>query len=295
MKHKESFLKYITFEKRYSPHTVRSYENDLNQFYDFCMNIQSERSIIKVNFKDIRAWIVFLMGKGISARTVNRKISTLKTFFKFLMREGLVDSNPVDKVLTPRQEKVLPQFVEQNQMDELLDFYQFGDDFEGVRNRLIIEMLYVTGMRRAELINLKDFDIDISRLTIKVLGKRNKERIIPITKEFRKSIEAYRVVRNDINTDTVNSCFFLTKNGKKLYEKLVYRIVNKHLGLITTLEKKSPHILRHTFATHLLNRGADLNAIKELLGHSSLSATQIYTHNTFKKLKQIYKQAHPRA
>jgi integrase/recombinase XerC len=156
-------------------------------------------------------------------------------------------------------------------------------------------MLYVTGIRRAELINLKDNDIDISRLTIKVLGKRKKERIIPITKEFRKSIEAYRMLRNDIKTDTMNSCFYLTKSGKKLYEKLVYRIVNKHLELVTTLEKKSPHILRHTFATHLLNRGADLNAIKELLGHSSLSATEIYTHNTFKKLKQIYKQAHPRA
>ena len=295
MKHKESFLKYLTFEKHYSPHTLRSYENDLNQFYDFCMNTQSEHSIIKVNFKDIRAWVVFLMGNRISARTINRKISTLKTFFKFLMREGLIDSNPVDKVLTPKQEKKLPQFIEQAQMDELLDFYQFGDDFEGVRNRLIIEMLYLTGIRRAELINLKDIDIDISRLTIKVLGKRRKERIIPITKEFRKSIEAYRKVRNDIKTDTVNSCFFLTKSGKKLYEKLVYRIVNKHLELITTLEKKSPHILRHTFATHLLNRGADLNAIKELLGHSSLSATEIYTHNTFKKLKQIYKQAHPRA
>ena len=295
MKHKESFLKYLTFEKHYSPHTVRSYENDLNQFYDFCMNTQSEHSIIKVNFKDIRAWVVFLMENRISARTINRKISTLKTFFKFLMREGLIDSNPVDKVLTLKQEKKLPQFIEQAQMDELLDFYQFGDDFEGVRNRLIIEMLYVTGIRRAELINLKDIDIDISRLTIKVLGKRKKERIIPITKEFKKSIEVYRKVRNDIKTDTMNSCFFLTKSGKKLYEKLVYRIVNKHLELITTMEKKSPHILRHTFATHLLNRGADLNAIKELLGHSSLSATEIYTHNTFKKLKQIYKQAHPRA
>jgi integrase/recombinase XerC len=294
MKYKDSFLKYLEFEKRYSPNTVLSYENDLNQFYDFCRNIKGECSIIKVSFKDIRDWVVFLMENNISARTVNRKITTLKTFYKYLIREGLTNFNPADKVLTPKQEKKLPQFVEQVQMDQLLDFYDFGDDFNGVRNRLLIEMLYLTGMRRAELINLKDHDVDTLGLTIKVLGKRNKERIIPIHKEFIKSIEEYRILRNELKTGAGSIYFFLTKRGIKLYEKLVYRIVNKHLELVTTLEKKSPHILRHTFATHMLNRGADLNAIKELLGHANLSATEIYTHNTFEKLKQIYKRAHPR-
>ena len=235
------------------------------------------------------------MDNNISARTVNRKITTLKSFYKFLMREGIVDASPMDKILTPRQSKKLPEFVEVEKMNELLDKFEFGDDFQGMRNRLIIELLYATGMRRAELIQITDQDFDLHKFTVKVLGKRNKERLIPFTKELKQNIEQYISSRNTFLEISETDYFFVTNRGRKLYGKFVYRVVRKHLELITTIEKKSPHILRHTFATHMLNRGADLNAIKELLGHANLSATQIYTHNTFEKLKQIYKQAHPRA
>lgn len=236
-----------------------------------------------------------MMENDISARTVNRKIATLRTYYKFLLRRDLIKKNPMDKVLAPKQEKKLPEFVEMEKMNELLDVYDFGDDFPGIRNRLMIEMFYVTGMRRAELINLKDPDLDTRGLTIKVLGKRRKERLIPFTNELKRNIEHYLDARERTFGRPDMDYFFITEKGNRIYEKLVYRIVNRHLDLVTTIEKKSPHILRHTFATHMLNKGADLNAIKELLGHANLSATQIYTHNTFEKLKQIYKQAHPRA
>jgi integrase/recombinase XerC len=211
------------------------------------------------------------------------------------MRDGVVNASPMDKILAPRQEKKLPEFVEVEKMNALLDRYEFGDGFPGIRNRLIIELFYATGMRRSELINLADRNVDLQKGTIRVLGKRNKERIIPITNELKKNIEQYIEARTEFTGSEGGANFFVTDRGSRMYDKLVYRIVRKHLELVTTIEKKSPHILRHTFATHMLNRGADLNAIKELLGHSNLSATQIYTHNTFEKLKQIYKQAHPRA
>ncbi|UCG27478.1 MAG: tyrosine recombinase XerC [Bacteroidales bacterium] len=295
MKNKESFLKYLQFEKRYSINTIRSYRNDLSQFFQFTEDEFGHQDIHRIDHKGIRNWIVYMMENNISARSVNRKITTLKSFYKFLMREGIVQINPVEKVLTPKQEKKLPEFVDLEKMNELLDMYEFGDDFSGIRNRLIIELLYATGMRRSELVNLADRDVDLKKQTIRVIGKRNKERIIPFSTGLGKNIEMYIESRKEFTGTESGDYFFVTNRGQKIYEKLVYRIVRKHLDLVTTLEKKSPHILRHTFATHMLNRGADLNAIKELLGHSNLSATQVYTHNTFEKLKQIYKQAHPRA
>ena len=295
MKYKESFIKYLQFERRYSLNTIRAYNNDLSQFFQYTNEQYGHQDILKMDHKGIRNWMISLMDNNISARTVNRKITTLKSFYKFLMREGILDSSPMDKILSPRQSKKLPEFVEVEKMNELLDKFEFGDEFQGMRNRLIIELLYATGMRRAELIQITDQDLDLQKLTVKVLGKRNKERLIPFTKELKQNIEQYIISRNTFLEKQETDYLFVTDRGQKIYEKFVYRVVRKHLELITTIEKKSPHILRHTFATHMLNRGADLNAIKELLGHANLSATQIYTHNTFEKLKQIYKQAHPRA
>ena len=236
-----------------------------------------------------------LMESGNTARTANRKISALKTYFKYLLKEGIITVNPVAKVLTPKSDKKLPVFVNENQMNHLLDDIEFGDDFSGFRNRLIIETFYNTGARLSELISLKVTDVDFSQQVMKVLGKRNKERIIPLSSSFSDLLEKYSQTREVTFPNDGNEWLFLTGTGKKLYPRLVYRIVNRFLSLVTTLDKKSPHILRHTFATHILNQGADLNAIKELLGHANLSATEVYTHNTFEKLKSVYKQAHPRA
>lgn len=235
------------------------------------------------------------MEKDFSSLSVNRKISTLKTFFKFLLRENNIKSNPMDKVISPKSSKKLPSFVEEAQIIKLLDEFSFGDDFAGVRNKTIIEMFYNTGIRLSELIGIKHQDVDINNNTIKVLGKRNKERILPLQVSFIKSLRQYMEIKTSQFPELQHDCFFVTDKGNKMYEKFVYRIVNKYLNFVTTIEKKSPHILRHTFATHMLNHGADLNTIKELLGHANLAATQVYTHNTFEKLKSIYKQAHPRA
>jgi len=293
--YKDLFLKYLQFEKRFSVNTTKSYENDLKQFADFIEIIFNKNEIHLADEKLVRAWVVSLMEKDFSALTINRKISTLKTFFKFLLREGHIKSNPMDKVISPKKSKKLPSFIEEKQINNLLDDYAFGDDFPGVRNKTIVEMFYNTGMRLSELIGLTNNSIDLHNGTIKVVGKRNKERILPVHSHFLKSIKNYYLSRDQNFSNIEHDFFFVTDKGNKLYEKFVYRVVNKYLNLISTIEKKSPHILRHTFATHLLNHGADLNAIKELLGHANLSATQIYTHNTFEKLKTIYKQAHPRA
>ena len=294
--YKDLFLKYLQFEKRFSANTVKSYDNDLKQFADFVVANFKGEELHLVNEKVVRAWVVSLMEKDFSSLSINRKISTLKTFYKFLLREGHIKSNPMDKVVSPKVSKKLPSFVEEKQVNDLLDDYSFGDDFAGIRNKTIIEMFYNTGMRLSELIGLKDNSLDLHNNTIKVLGKRNKERIIPLNSSFVETLIKYKEIRNrEFSNQRENNFLFVTDKGNKLYEKFVYRIVNRYLNLITTIEKKSPHILRHTFATHLLNRGADLNAIKELLGHANLAATQVYTHNTFEKLKSIYKQAHPRA
>ncbi|WP_461641882.1 tyrosine-type recombinase/integrase [Labilibaculum euxinus] len=292
MSYKESFLSYLQFEKRYSVHTIISYDCDLTQFFDF-MSKNEVEEVKDVDFKSVRKWIVFLMNEGNSSRTVNRKLSSLKSFFKFLLRESVVDTNPMDRVVGPRQGKKLPGFVAEYAM-QLLREVEFGEGFEGVRDRLVVEMFYQTGMRLSELMNLKITSFDRGTSLVKVLGKRNKERIIPVSKGLEKLLDEYLEERN--RTFEERSDFlFVTKKGVPVYEKLLYRIVTKHLSKITTLAKRSPHVLRHTFATHLLNNGAELNAVKELLGHSNLSATQIYTHTTFERLNKVYKQAHPRA
>lgn len=292
---KDLFLKYLQFEKRFSINTIKSYDNDLSQFVVFIEKSFDKSEIHLSDDKQIRAWVVSLMEKDFSAISINRKISTLKTFYKFLLREGHIISNPMDKVTAPKISKKIPSFIEEKQINNLLDDFSFGEDFSGIRNKTIVEMFYNTGMRLSELIGLKDTNVDLHSGSLKVLGKRNKERIIPIHSSFLESVKKYIQERDKKFPDSENNYLFVTDKGNKLYEKFVYRIVNKYLNLVTTIEKKSPHILRHTFATHLLNHGADLNAIKELLGHASLSATQVYTHNTFEKLKTIYKQAHPRA
>ena len=295
MDHKESFLQYLKIEKRYSPLTVRSYLNDLDQF-DKYLNLQGlSGKPEEIGFHDVRSWIVSLIENGYSPVSIHRKISSLRVFYRHLRREGLVTNDPLEKVVLPKIRKRLPVFVDEGSLGKLLDEYEFGDDFDGIRNRTIIEMLYTTGMRRAELTGLRDADVDISGASVKVTGKRNKQRIIPLLKPFTAKLENYVRIRSEKFPDNRPEWFFVGNKGNKLYDKYVYNTVRKYLSMVTTIEKKGPHILRHTFATHMLNNGADLNSIKEFLGHANLSATQIYTHNSFEKLRKIYKQAHPRA
>jgi integrase/recombinase XerC len=287
-----SFLNNLEYEKRYSKRTIESYQIDLLQFNLFCDKIDIKLPL--ADSKLIRSWIVSLLEGGCSNRSVNRKISTLKSFYKYHLRQGSISINPLVKVDSLKIKKKLPVFVTENQIKRLFDDIEFGADLAGNRNKLIIELFYLTGIRLTELINLKFKDIDHANLTIKVLGKRNKERVIPVTISMLKSIDCYiDQLRKEL--DESSEYLFTTEKGMKMYPNLVYRIVKTALGLVTTLDKRSPHVLRHTFATHMLNNGAEISAIKELLGHSSLAATQVYTHNTFEKLKKIYKQAHPRA
>jgi integrase/recombinase XerC len=295
MDFKESFLQYLLVQKRYSHNTIISYRNDLGQFFSFLGSMGHTGEPGDITSHDIRAWIVSMMDNEISPVSVHRKISCLRVFYRYLMKEGLAGSNPLEKVVLPRRKKRLPVFVDENAIEDLLDRYEFGEDFRGVRNRTLIELFYFTGMRRAELIGLKDRDVDLSGDIIRVTGKRNKQRIIPLVDSFKAKLQEYILIRDQQFGSNTDGWFFVTDSGRKLYDKYVYNIVNKYLSLVTTIEKKSPHVLRHTFATHMLNRGADLNSIKEILGHANLSATQIYTHNTFEKLKEVYKQAHPRA
>jgi integrase/recombinase XerC len=294
----ERFLHYLQFEKRYSFHTVVSYRTDLEQFRIYLQNSYNTTEISEVTPVMIRSWFVALMENNISARSVNRKKTALKSFFKFQQKLGIIEENPLTKVLSPKTSKRLPAFVEEDKMKDILDHFpsEGKDEFSLLRDRLILEMFYATGMRLSELVNLKDTDVNLYDLQLKVLGKRNKERIIPFTGHLKTILEDYLMLkRNLYSTEDSKSWFFITSSGKKLYPRLVYGIVNHYLGLITTQEKKSPHTLRHTFATHMLNHGANLNTIKEILGHANLSATQIYTHNSIEKLKSLYKQAHPKA
>lgn len=283
------FLNFIKTEKRLSSHTIRSYTSDLNQFSKF---LSEECNIYlkvnKVSFQNIRSWIVFLLEKNLNPRSVNRKISVLKSYFKFLLQEGYISCNPVVKIISPKTSKRLPSFVDKDDIQYLLDKVKFESSHTGDRDRLIIEFFYVTGIRLSELINIKIFDIDFINNYVKVLGKRNKERLIPFSKNMTSKLQEF------INKYNLTEYLF-TNKGKKMYSKLVYRLVKKHIKLVSSIDNKGPHVLRHTFATHMLNNGADINAIKELLGHSNLNATQVYTHNSIEKLKSVYNQAHPRA
>lgn len=291
----DNFLQFLEFEKRYSLNTILSYRTDLTQFYLF-FNItddKSEQDVIKnINYKDIKEWIYSLSENKISNKSINRKISTLKKYYKFLLREEIISVSPLTKILSPKQNKKLTKFVNQDQIDKLLDDELFSNSKNQHTDKIIISLLYGTGMRLSELINLKVNDIFINERKLKVIGKRNKERFIPLHEGLIEEIKEYIDYRKTLMPE--NDFLLLNINGKKLYAKYVYRVVNKYLSIVTTIDKKSPHVLRHTFATHILNNGAELNAVKELLGHSNLSATQIYTHNTFEKIKNIYKQAHPR-
>ena len=287
---KNKFIKYLSAEKRFSEHTITSYSTDLDQFSIFLSEeYQISNEVSEISFQIVRSWIASLLEKGVTPRSVNRKISTLKTYFKFLIRENVISESPMLKIVAPKSKKRLPVFIEENQIEKLLNEVEFDEGFIGERDKLIIELFYVTGIRLSELINIKIFDINFSNSLIKVLGKRNKERLIPL------SINIVNELQTFVKKHNLNDYLFTNLGGTKVYTKLVYRVVKKYIGKISSVNKKSPHILRHTFATHMLNNGADINAIKELLGHANLSATQVYTHNTIEKLKTVYKQAHPRA
>jgi len=294
MSYQESFLKYLKFEKRCSDHTIVAYKKDLDQFEEFLFKTVGDFNILEVDRKIVRQWIVSLMELGDVPKTVVRKITTLKSFYKYLMRQEIIESSPAGMVITPKVPKKLPFFVDENSLHVLLDNGYFQKDFEGIRDKLMISLFYGSGMRLSELKNLKDTDILQAESLVRVLGKNRKERIIPYPGSMNPLINDYLLVRNAEFPDG-SPCLFVTSTGQPVYEKLIYRVVRKYLSLVTTLEKKSPHVLRHTYATHLLDRGADLNAVKELLGHSNLAATQIYTHTSTDKIQRIYKQAHPRA
>ena len=290
---KQRFLAYLQFEKRYSSHTVTAYRNDLEQFSGYLQQQYDLTEPEEATPQMIRSWLAYCMEQGTGPRSVSRKISTLKSFFKYLMRMEMISLDPMKQVTAPRISRRLPVFVEKDKMTELLDGTDFGEGYPGFRNRLIIELFYASGIRLSELTGLKETDIDFHHNTIKVLGKRNKERLIPFGYQCGIFLKEY--LNEKERCFGLTDILFLTDKGNPVYPRMIYRIVTEALGKVTTLEKRSPHVLRHTFATHLLNDGAELNAVKELLGHASLAATQVYTHNTIEKLKRIYKQAHPKA
>lgn len=293
MDYQESFVSYLQYEKRSSSHTVTAYKNDLDQFVQYCTKLIGEFNVNTVDVKLVRSWVVQLMENGFNPSTVNRKITTVKAFFRYLQKQKIVMLNPADSIPLPKIRKKLPYFVEESCLNSLLDNGFFDNEFIGTRDKLIISLFYGAGIRLSELTGLTDSSVDVRLCQIKVLGKRNKERIIPYPTSMNGLIQKYIELRTQL-FGTKAGVLLLTEKGKPVYEKLVYRVVNRELGKVTLLEKKSPHVLRHSYATHLMNNGADLNAVKELLGHSNLAATQIYTHTTFKKVHEIYKQAHPR-
>lgn len=289
----ESFLQYLRSEKRFSDHTLLAYENDLHQFSNFLEDQYEMEDLGKVNDKIVRSWMVQLSDLGLSARSINRKLSTLKSFYRFAKNNGYSGANPLENVMGPKQEQRLPEFVEEKEMKNLFSTVEFEDSFSGLRDKLIMDLFYQTGMRLSELRGLKVQDLYFSQKVLKVLGKRNKERLIPLHDGLIKEIEIYLIKRGEkVAADT--NALVIDNKGKMCNEKFVYRKVNSYLSMVTLTTKKSPHIIRHTFATHMLNRGADLNTIKEILGHANLAATQVYTHNSIDKLKSIYKQAHPK-
>lgn len=289
----ESFINFLLHQKRYSKNTVVAYQKDIEQLFDFSSKTYQVSSSNEITSNIIRSWLADLKETGHSNRTIIRKISSIKTFFKYLKKNDFVAHNPLTKIVTPKTDKPLPSFLKTEETSNLFDTELFSNNYIGKRDNLILEVFYATGMRLSELTSLTTESINLNSNHIKVIGKRNKERLIPITLSLKLKITEYLNYRKELSETT--NYLFLTDKGKKIYTKLVYRIVISYLSTVTNNNKKSPHILRHTFATHMLNNGADLNTIKEILGHSNLSATQVYTHNTIEKLKNIHKQAHPKA
>lgn len=291
----DSFLKYIQFEKRYSPKTVQSYQTDLHQFEKYLNSEFSGTTSAEANYGLVRSWVVSLVEAKLDTRSINRKIACLRSYYKFLMRQEIIDSDPMVKIKILKTKKKLPHFVNEQDIVKLLDNVIFPADYEGLRDRLIFELFYGTGMRLAELITLKENYVNLGDRTIRVLGKRNKERVIPFSSHLVSIIKEYQRVRNKDVEKKDHGYLLVTESGEPLYPMLVNRTVKKYMKLFTSVEKKSPHVLRHTYATHLLNKGAEINAVKDLLGHSSLAATQVYTHNSMEKLKKVFDQAHPKA
>lgn len=288
------FVDYIQLEKNYSLHTIKAYGKDLEDFLDFAKTEYDYKDIRSVNYSIIRSWIISLVDQGISNRSINRKVSSLRTYYKFLLKTEQISETPLAKHKALKTSKKLQVPFSEKEIEEVLLLLDQEKDFEGLRNKLIVELFYSTGMRRAELVNLKLSDISIEQKIIKVLGKRNKERIIPMLSSVEQSVRQYLNKRSDLEKIIDKQHLLLSKNGVKIYETLVYRVINSYFSVASEKLKKSPHILRHSFATHLLNEGADLNAVKELLGHSSLASTQVYTHNSIAQLKEVYKKSHPR-
>ena len=291
----QAFTDYLLLEKNYSKLTVNAYQNDLEDFSDFINGEYETNSINDVNYSQIRSWIVLLVENGLANRSINRKISALNTYYKFLLKIGDIELNPLSKHKALKTSKKIQIPFSEAEIKMVLDDLNFTDDFESVRNKFIIELFYSTGIRRIELVELQLSSLDKDNKTLKVLGKRNKERIVPLLKSVLDTAIKYLHLRNNLETISDTEILFLTKKGVKIYETLVYRIINEYFSLASSKVKKSPHILRHSFATHLLNQGADLNAVKELLGHSSLAATQVYTHNSIAELKKVHINAHPRS
>ena len=289
----QAFLNYLQFEKRYSKHTLLSYQTDLEQFFAYLASQFDAPPVKSITAMYIRSWLAEMKEDEITSKTINRKISSLRSFFKYEMKTGGLEQTPMATITAPKISKRLPVFVEQKDMSTLFEYVEFTDDWKGRTERLVLLLFYSTGMRLSELINLKESQLDPSHSQVKVLGKGNKERIIPISADLVKALQEYVAEKPENKTKIMN--VFVTEKGKPLNPRSVYSFVNSQLAKVTTIQKKSPHILRHSFATHLMNNGADLNAVKELLGHSSLAATQIYTHNTIEKLKEVFQKAHPKA
>ncbi|WP_299755899.1 tyrosine-type recombinase/integrase [uncultured Pontibacter sp.] len=289
------FFKYLQYEKRYSPHTLTSYHTDLGQFADYLKEVYQITDAAEADHTIIRSWILTLVQNNIKPRSINRKIACLRSYYKFLLAQERVKANPMLRIKAPKATKKLPGFVQEEPFNNLLDSFTFEDNFEGQRDRLILEFLYGTGIRLAELVNIAPSDIETRAKTVRVLGKGNKERIVPLNDSLLLALDAYQTEKKRFFGDNNSVKLLVTNKERPLYPKFVYRVVKKYISLITTSEHNSPHVLRHSFATHLLNKGADLNAIKDLLGHASLAATQVYTHNSIEQLKSIFEKAHPKA
>jgi integrase/recombinase XerC len=291
----QHFIDYLKFQKRYSQHTIISYQTDLSAFFDFIETVFGNTALPDIKATFVKTWLASLKEQGLEAKSINRKISSLKSFFKYQLKEGSVEASPMSTIISPKTNKRLPQFVEKADINTLFSYVEFPGDWQGKTDRLLLQLFYNTGIRQAELVSLKERQVDRYKSSIKVLGKGNKERVIPVSGELLDLLKTYSEEKKKTFVHYDAEVLLVNGKGKKLYPKYVYNAVKKYLSKVTTIGKKSPHVLRHTFATHLMNNGADLNAVKELLGHSSLAATQIYTHNSIEKLKDVHKKAHPKA